>query len=148
MGKRGVLLINVGTPDEPTIPSVKKYLKEFLLDPDVIDIPAPLRHLLVRGIILRVRPKKIAPLYQKIWMDEGSPLRVYSSRITTSLNEMFDDTEFEFSMRYGNPSINAGLANLRAAGVDELLLLPMFPHYAQATTESVSYTHLRAHETR
>ena len=69
-------------------------------------------------------------------MDEGSPLRVYSSRITTSLNEMFDDTEFEFSMRYGNPSINAGLANLRAAGVDELLLLPMFPHYAQATTES------------
>ena len=56
MGKRGVLLINVGTPDEPTIPSVKKYLKEFLLDPDVIDIPAPLRHLLVRGIILRVRP--------------------------------------------------------------------------------------------
>ena len=80
MGKRGVLLINVGTPDEPTIPSVKKYLKEFLLDPDVIDIPAPLRHLLVRGIILRVRPKKIAPLYQKIWMEEGSPLRVFVVR--------------------------------------------------------------------
>jgi len=136
MGKRGVLLINVGTPDEPTIPSVKKYLKEFLLDPDVIDIPAPLRHLLVRGIILRVRPKKIAPLYQKIWMEEGSPLRVYSGRLTTSLNEMFDDTEFEFSMRYGNPSISAGLMKLRSAGVEELLLLPMFPHYAQATTES------------
>ena len=69
MAKKGVLLINVGTPDEPTTKSVKKYLREFLLDPDVIDIPAPIRHLLVRGIILRVRPKKIAPLYKKIWMD-------------------------------------------------------------------------------
>ena len=136
MGKRGVLLINVGTPDEPTVKSVRTYLKEFLLDPDVIDIPAPLRHLLVRGIILRVRPKKIAPLYQKIWMKEGSPLRVYSDRITTSLDAMLDDTKFEFGMRYGNPSILSGLEKLRDSGVDELLLLPMFPHYAQATTES------------
>lgn len=136
MGKRGVLLINVGTPDEPTVKSVRAYLKEFLLDPDVIDIPAPLRHLLVRGIILRVRPKKIAPLYQKIWMEEGSPLRVYSDRITSSLDEMIQNTEFEFGMRYGNPSIHSALQKLRDAGVDELLLLPMFPHYAQATTES------------
>lgn len=136
MGKKGVLLINVGTPDEPTVKSVRAYLKEFLLDPDVIDIPAPLRHLLVRGIILRVRPKKIAPLYQKIWMEEGSPLRVYSDRITSSLDDMLENTEFEFGMRYGNPSILSGLEKLRNAGVDELLLLPMFPHYAQATTES------------
>ena len=136
MAKKGVLLINVGTPDEPTIPSVKKYLKEFLLDPDVIDIPAPLRHLLVRGIILRVRPKKIAPLYQKIWMEEGSPLRVYSHRITDTLDGMMDDMEVEFAMRYGNQSILSGLEKLRSKGVENLLLLPMFPHYAHATTES------------
>jgi len=136
MGRKGVLLMNVGTPDEPTVDSVKQYLKEFLLDPDVIDIPAPLRHLLVRGIILRTRPKKTAPLYQKIWMDEGSPLRVYSSRVKEMLDEASLDTEFEFAMRYGNPSILSGLDNLMKKGVEELLLLPMFPHYAQATTES------------
>ena len=136
MAKKGVLLINVGTPDEPTVKSVRNYLREFLLDPDVIDAPYIIRQLLVRGIILRVRPKKIAPLYRKIWMDEGSPLRVYSDRITKSLNEMVEDVEFDFAMRYGNPSIESGLMRLRDKGVDELLLLPMFPHYAQATTES------------
>ncbi len=136
MAKKGVLLINVGTPDEPTVKSVRNYLREFLLDPDVIDAPYIIRQLLVRGIILRVRPKKIAPLYRKIWMDEGSPLRVYSDRITKSLNEMVEDVEFDFAMRYGNPSIESGLRSLRDKGVDELLLLPMFPHYAQATTES------------
>ena len=130
------MLINVGTPDEPTVKSVRNYLREFLLDPDVIDAPYIIRQLLVRGIILRVRPKKIAPLYRKIWMDEGSPLRVYSDRITKSLNEMVEDVEFDFAMRYGNPSIESGLMSLRDKGVDELLLLPMFPHYAQATTES------------
>ena len=136
MGKKGVLLMNVGTPDEPTVPSVKTYLREFLLDPDVIDIPAPLRHLLVRGIILRTRPKKIAPLYKKIWMDDGSPLRVYSKRVTDNLTELNQEIDFEFGMRYGNPSIRQGLEQLKSRGVEELLLLPMFPHYAQATTES------------
>ena len=147
MGKKGVLLINVGTPDEPTVKSVRNYLREFLLDPDVIDAPYIIRQLLVRGIILRVRPRKIAPLYQKIWMDEGSPLRVYSDRITKSLNDMVEDIEFEFAMRYGNPSIEFGLKNLQAKGVEELLLLPMFPHYAQATTESAlkhTYKQLKA----
>ena len=136
MAKKGVLLINVGTPDEPTVKSVRDYLREFLLDPDVIDAPYLIRQFLVRGIILRVRPKKIAPLYQKIWMEDGSPLRVYSDRITKSLNSSNDEIEFEFAMRYGNPSIQYGLEQLRSKGVDELLLLPMFPHHAQATTES------------
>ena len=136
MPKKGVLLINVGTPDEPTVKSVRNYLREFLLDPDVIDAPYIIRQLLVRGIILRVRPRKVAPLYQKIWMEDGSPLRVYSDRITRSLNEMVEDIEFEFAMRYGNPSIESGLRALQQRGVEELLLLPMFPHYAQATTES------------
>ena len=136
MGKKGVLLINVGTPDEPTVASVRTYLREFLLDPDVIDIPAPLRHLLVRGIILRTRPRKIAPLYQKIWMKDGSPLRVYSKRVTENLRYLNHEIDFEFAMRYGNPSIRSGLETLQQRGVTELLLLPMFPHYAQATTES------------
>ena len=136
MSKKGVLLMNVGTPDSPTVESVKTYLKEFLLDPDVIDIPAPLRHLLVRGIILRTRPKKTAPLYQKIWMQEGSPLRVYSKKVSDMLDESSPEIEFDFAMRYGNPSIKSGLESLRTKGVESLLLLPMFPHYAQATTES------------
>ena len=80
----------------------------------VIDIPAPLRHLLVRGIILRTRPKKIAPLYKKIWMDDGSPLRVYSKRVTDNLTELNQEIDFEFGMRYGNPSIRQGLEQLKS----------------------------------
>ena len=147
MGRDGILLMNVGTPDEPTIESVKSYLKEFLLDPDVIDIPAPLRHLLVRGIILRTRPKKIAPRYKSIWMEGGSPLRVYTQRICDKLSLRMDDTSCEVGMRYGNPSIRSGLESLRDQGVTRLLLAPLFPHYAQATTESATkhaYKQLKA----
>ena len=136
MANRGVLMINVGTPDEPTVESVRDYLREFLLDPDVIDAPYLIRQILVRGIILRVRPGKVAPLYEKIWMNEGSPLRVYSERITESMSKHVDGIHIEHAMRYGNPSIRKGLENLREAGVTELLLLPMFPHHAQATTET------------
>ena len=136
MGKRGVLLMNIGTPDEPTVKSVRNYLREFLLDPDVIDLPAPIRHLLVRGIILRTRPKKIAPRYESIWMNEGSPLRVHTKRLAESLESDLTDTVCQVGMRYGNPSIKEGLVKLRNAGVEELLLAPLFPHHAQATTES------------
>ena len=136
MGKRGVLMMNIGTPDAPTTDSVRTYLREFLLDPDVIDIPAPLRHLLVRGIILRTRPKKIAPRYESIWMQEGSPLRVYTQRMTDALEASLEDVRCEVGMRYGNPSIRTGLQKLKDSGVDELLLVPLFPHHAQATTES------------
>ena len=136
MGKRGVLMMNIGTPDEPTTDSVRSYLREFLLDPDVIDIPTPLRHLLVRGIILRTRPKKIAPRYESIWMQEGSPLRVYTQKMTDALESSLDGVRCEVGMRYGNPSIRSGLEKLKLSGVDELLLAPLFPHHAQATTES------------
>ncbi len=136
MGKRGVLLMNIGTPDEATVPSVRKYLREFLLDPDVIDIPTVLRHILVRGIILRVRPRKIAPRYASIWMDGDSPLRVYTNRMAEKLQQELGDIECEVGMRYGNPSIGSALESLRSKGVDELLLAPLFPHHAQATTES------------
>ena len=103
MPKEGVLLMNIGTPEQPTVESVREYLREFLLDPDVIDIPAPLRHLLVRGIILRTRPQKIAPNYQSIWMEEGSPLRVYTQRMTEALETVLIDTPCEVGMRYGKP---------------------------------------------
>ena len=136
MKKRGVLMMNIGTPDYPSIKSVRSYLREFLLDPDVIDIPYPLRQILVRGIILRIRPKKIAPRYESIWMKEGSPLRVYSMRMAEKMSDELDDTEFEVGMRYGNPSIKSALEKLRSRGVEELLLAPLFPHHAQATTES------------
>jgi len=128
--------MNIGTPDEPSVRSVRKYLRQFLLDPDVIDIPAPLRHLLVRGIILRVRPRKIAPSYSSIWMKEGSPLRVYSERMADGLRMRMADAECEVGMRYGNPSIRDALEKLRSKGVEKLLLAPLFPHHAQATTES------------
>ena len=87
MVKRGILLMNIGTPDNHTTESVRAYLREFLLDPDVIDLPFILRHILVRGIILRTRPRKVAPLYRSIWMEEGSPLRVYTQRMADSLEE-------------------------------------------------------------
>ena len=136
MGEIGILLMNVGTPDHPTISSVRDYLREFLLDPDVIDIPAPLRHLLVRGIILRFRPREIAPRYASIWMEEGSPLRVYTSKISQALESKLENVACEVGMRYGNPSIESGLERLRDRGVKKVLLAPLYPHYAQATTES------------
>ena len=105
MGKRGVLLMNIGTPDEATVESVREYLREFLLDPDVIDIPSVIRHILVRGIILRIRPRKIAPRYASIWMDGDSPLRIYSNRMAEKLRQELGDVECEVGMRYGNPSM-------------------------------------------
>ena len=137
MGTKGVILINVGTPDQPTIESVRHYLREFLLDPNVIDAPYVIRHLLVRGLILRFRPRKIAPRYQEIWMEEGSPLRVYTERMTAAIKSKFSDKIFiEYGMRYGNPTIREALERLRNLGVDELLIAPLFPQYAQATTET------------
>ena len=137
MGRKGVILINVGTPDQPTIESVRYYLREFLLDPNVIDAPYVIRHLLVRGLILRFRPRKIAPRYQEIWMKEGSPLRVYTRKMTEAIKTKFgDEIVIEYGMRYGNPTIRNALEKLRNRGVDELLIAPLFPQYAQATTET------------
>tara|TARA_B100001996_G_scaffold377092_1_gene359218 strand:- start:572 stop:1564 length:993 start_codon:yes stop_codon:yes gene_type:complete len=140
MGKRGVLLINVGTPDEPNITSIRNYLREFLLDPDVIDAPYIIRQFLVRGIILRFRPKKIVPKYQSIWMKEGSPLRVFTQKIANALQDSLSEIPCKVGMRYGNPSIKSALKELKDEGVDELLIAPLFPHYAQATTET-SFKH-------
>lgn len=134
--KKGVLLINLGSPDSPEPKDVKKYLDEFLMDERVIDVPYLLRVLLVRGIILNTRPKKSAKAYQKIWWPEGSPLIVLSKRLQEKVQEKVS-VPVALAMRYGNPSIASGLEALHQQGVDEVLLVPLYPQFAMATTETI-----------
>ncbi|WP_396189221.1 ferrochelatase [Flavobacterium sp.] len=134
--KKGVLLVNLGSPDSTKTKDVKKYLDEFLMDERVIDLPYLLRALLVKGIILNTRPKKSAKAYKKIWWPEGSPLIVLSKRLQTNLQKKVS-LPVELAMRYGNPSIEHGLTQLNNQGVDEVLLLPLYPQFAMATTETI-----------
>jgi ferrochelatase len=134
----GVLLVNLGTPDAPTTPAVRRYLAEFLSDPRVIEIPALVWKLILHGIILRVRPKKSAALYQSIWTDEGSPLLAISKRQQAAIQEQLgSDISVKLGMRYGNPSIASALREFRAAGIRRIIILPLYPQYAAPTTGSV-----------
>lgn len=138
MGKKGVLLVNLGTPDEPTRGAVYRYLKEFLLDPRVIDIPAVQRNLLVRGLIAPFRSKSASKLYQELWTEEGSPLKFYGYKLKELLQEeMGDEYLVDLAMRYQNPSVESVLTNMLAQHVSELIIVPLFPHYASASTGSV-----------
>ncbi len=137
----GVLLANLGTPDAPTPVAVRRYLAEFLWDPRVVEIPRPLWWLILHGIILRVRPARSARKYQAIWTAEGSPLLAISRRqaaaVAAALAERYPGpVRVAVGMRYGNPSIAAALAELRAAGVHRLLALPLYPQYSAATAAS------------
>ena len=132
--KKGVLLVNLGSPDSPNPPDVKTYLEEFLMDERVIDAPKWLRTFLVKGIILNTRPKKSAKAYQKIWWEEGSPLIVLSERLKTSVQEKVS-VPVALAMRYGSPSIKTGLQQLADQGVDETLIIPLYP--------SICYGHYR-----
>ncbi len=134
--RRGVLLVNLGSPDSPSIEDVRKYLKELLMDERVLDIPYFFRKLIVFGFILPFRSKKSAEAYQQIWWQEGSPLIVISRKIEKLLQ---DKIEFPVAlgMRYGNPSIYSAILKLINEKVDEILLIPLFPHYAMSTYESV-----------
>jgi protoporphyrin/coproporphyrin ferrochelatase len=134
--KKGVLLVNLGSPDSPKPKDVKKYLDEFLMDERVIDVPYLLRVLLVKGIILNTRPKKSAKAYQKIWWPEGSPLIVLSERLQKKVQEKVS-VPVVLAMRYGNPSITSGLEELHQQGVDEVMLIPLYPQFAMATTETI-----------
>ena len=134
--KKGVLLINLGSPDSPEPKDVRKYLDEFLMDERVIDVPYLLRALLVKGIILNTRPKKSAKAYKKIWWEEGSPLIVLSKRLQNKVQEQVS-IPVSLAMRYGNPSIEFGLKELHNQGVDEVLLIPLYPQFAMATTETI-----------
>ena len=140
--RTGVLLVNLGTPDEPTTAAVRRYLAEFLWDPRVIEMSRPLWWLILHGVILRTRPAKSAHAYGKVWTPAGSPLLVESRALTEALAARLrercgDRVQVELAMTYGNPSIADALERLRAGNVQRLLLLPMYPQYSATTTASI-----------
>ncbi len=135
--KKGILLVNLGSPDSPEPKDVKKYLGEFLMDERVIDIPLVARTALVKGIILNTRPKQSAAAYKKIWWDEGSPLIVISERLQNKIQQEVD-VPVSLAMRYGSMTIKKGLQELVDKGVDEVLLFPLYPQFAMATTETIT----------
>ena len=134
--KKGVLLVNLGSPDSPEPKDVKKYLGEFLMDERVIDVPLWARTLLVKGIILNTRPKASAAAYKKIWWEDGSPLIVISERLQEKIQKQVK-IPVALAMRYGSMTIKNGLQELVDKGVDEVLLFPLYPQFAMATTETI-----------
>jgi len=139
MSKRAVLLVNLGSPDSTSVPDVRKYLREFLGDERVIDLAAPLRWLLLEGIILRTRPKKSAHAYESVWTKDGSPLIVTSRSVQQKLaTQLGADLPVYLAMRYGQPSIASIIAKILADGVQEVLLIPQYPHYAMSSWETVT----------
>lgn len=137
-GKKGVLLVNLGTPDAPTRSAVHRYLKEFLLDPRVIDYSWLGRNLLVRGLILPFRTSSSTKLYQELWTEEGSPLKVYGEQLAEGVQQnLADDYVVKLAMRYQKPSIEKGIKELTEAEVSEIIVVPLFPQYASATTGSI-----------
>lgn len=131
-----VLLVNLGSPDSPSVPDVRRYLTEFLLDPRVIDIPWPLRQLLVRGAIIPRRVRNSAEAYHSIWTPDGSPLTVSSKRLRDLVAARVE-VPVALAMRYGNPSIRDVIGQLATMGVDDLFLIPLYPHYAMSSYETV-----------
>ena len=135
--KRGVLLVNLGTPDKPVCPSLRRYLAEFLMDPRVIELPRVLRAILVRGIIVNVRSHKSAAAYREVWTEEGSPLLFNSKNVATKTqNILGDEFHVEVVMRYGNPSIQSGLDVLFDSGIRDITVIPMYPQYSGSTNGS------------
>ena len=135
--KTGVLLINLGTPDSPSTADVRKYLSEFLNDPRVIDINPIGRFVLVNGIIVPFRSSKSAKLYQAIWTKEGSPLLTNSVKMKTLLQQQLgNDYVVELGMRYQSPSLESAMDKLRAAQVDKIIMIPLYPQYASSSTGS------------
>lgn len=135
--KRGVLLFNLGTPEAPTPSAVATYLREFLSDRRVVDLPRWFWLPLLYLVIVPIRARRSAAAYAKVWTDEGSPLLVLSQRLVDRLQEAGDDgVQFELGMRYGEPSVRGALEKLRAAGAESLTVLPMYPQFSYTTTAS------------
>jgi len=134
----GVLLINLGTPDAPTPEAVGRYLRQFLMDPFVIDLPAPLRWFLVNVVVVPRRKHQSAASYQKIQMPEGgAPLLVFTRALATKVAAELDkDFQVEYAMRYGNPSIKSALENLKSRSVSRIIVLPLYPQYAESSFET------------
>ena len=138
MNKKGLLLVNLGTPDDPSVKSVRKYLREFLMDKRVIDIPFIPRWLLVNLIIAPFRGPKSAAEYQKLWEDRGSPLKFYGEDLRNEVQKKLGaEYAVTLAMRYQSPSIEKGLMELMSQNVDSIKVIPLFPQYASATTGSV-----------
>ncbi|MEX2279589.1 MAG: ferrochelatase [Acidimicrobiia bacterium] len=130
----GVLLLQLGTPDSTEVPDVRKYLREFLSDPRVLDMPAPARWLLLNAVILPFRPKKSAEAYEKVWTEQGSPLIVFTEALAAKLQTVLgDEYRVAYGMRYQSPSIASAVAELAEAGCRQIVLFPQFPQYASAS---------------
>ncbi|MHB8916258.1 MAG: ferrochelatase [Thiobacillus sp.] len=139
VSRTGILLINLGTPEAPTAAALRPYLKEFLSDPRVVEIPRPIWWLILNGIILNTRPKKSAAKYAAIWTKDGSPLKVHTAKQAKLLKGWLGERiasplVIEYAMRYGQPAIAATLAQMKAAGCERILLLPLYPQYAASST--------------
>lgn len=133
----GVLLTNLGTPDAPTVSAVRRYLAEFLWDPRVIEMSRPLWWLILHCVVLRIRPRLSAAAYRTIWTEAGSPLLVQLRKQAQALAGLANlDVEVAIGMRYGEPSIASGLSTLSGAGVEQILVLPLYPQYSATTTAS------------
>lgn len=138
MPKRAVLLVNLGSPDSTSVADVRRYLREFLGDERVLDLPAVFRWLLLEGIILRTRPKKSAHAYEQIWTKDGSPLILTSQNVKRKLSAALGTaTPVYLAMRYGRPSIAAVISQMLADGINDVLLIPQYPHYAMSSWETV-----------
>jgi ferrochelatase len=139
--RTALLMVNLGTPDEATTPALRRYLAEFLSDPRVVEIPRLPWWLILHGIILRTRPARSAAKYRSVWLPEGSPLAVWTQRQTSAvavaLRARGHALIVRHAMRYGNPSLPAVLDALRAEGATRVLVLPLYPQYAAATTATV-----------
>ena len=138
----GVLLVNLGSPEAPTPAALRTYLKQFLWDPRIVEIPRAIWWLILNGIILNVRPAKSAKKYAAIWHKEGSPLKVHTAAQAKLVKGLLgergrNDLLVDWAMRYGKPSIASALDRLKAAGASRILVLPLYPQYAAATTGSV-----------
>ncbi len=134
--KRAVLLVNLGSPDSPSVDDVRSYLNQFLMDPYVVDLPWPLRRMLVSLFVLPTRPAKSAEAYASIWLDEGSPLKVINQKLAEEMAQ-HTDLPIALAMRYGNPAIEQELLKLaKMDGIEEILLLPLYPHYAMSSVKT------------
>jgi protoporphyrin/coproporphyrin ferrochelatase len=142
MNTKGVLLINLGSPDSPSVPDVRRYLREFLMDGRVLDAPWPIRFFVVHGLILPFRPRQSAEAYHMVWLPEGSPLIVTSGKVQARLQQRVN-LPVELAMRYQQPSVPSALGKLVAQGVEDCLVIPLFPHYAMSSYET-AVEHVRA----
>jgi ferrochelatase len=135
--RKAVLLVNLGSPDSPSVGDVRRFLREFLSDPSVIDLPWLLRKALLEGVILPLRPKRSAAAYARVWTKEGSPLVALSRRQAAGL-EKRTGLSVHLAMRYGNPSIESAVGEIVRAGAEEVLAIPMFPHHAASSYQTAA----------